>query len=140
MGDIVTLGDGDMIPADMRLINSANLRVQEASLTGESVASEKSADAVLSEDCLLGDRDNMVYTSSIVMYGRGEGVVVATGMDTEVGKIAKLLKTTSEKKTPLQVNLDQFGKKLSIMILVLCGLLFALQVVRGGNVADAFLF
>ncbi|MFR3030089.1 MAG: hypothetical protein ACLTNO_01650 [Blautia sp.] len=91
VGDIVMLGDGDMIPADIRLTDSANLKVQEASLTGESVPAEKDADAILPEECLLGDRNNMAYTSGIVTYGRAEGVVVATGMDTEVGNIARML-------------------------------------------------
>ncbi len=88
----------------------------------------------------LGDRTNMVYSGSFVTYGRGSFVVTGIGMETEVGKIASLLKTTSEKKTPLQVNLDQFGQKLSIIILVFCGILFGINVFRGGNIGDAFLF
>ena len=82
----------------------------------------------------------MVYSGSFVTYGRGSFVVTGIGMETEVGKIASLLKTTSEKKTPLQVNLDQFGQKLSIIILVFCGILFGINVFRGGNIGDAFLF
>ena len=88
----------------------------------------------------LGDRKNMVYSGSFVTYGRGTYLVTDIGMNTEVGKIAGLLKNTSEKKTPLQVNLDKFGQKLSVMILALCAVLFGLQVVKGGQVADAFLF
>lgn len=126
VGDIVMLGDGDMVPADMRLIDSANLRVQEASLTGESVASEKSDDAVLPEDCLLGDRDNMVYSSSIIMYGRGEGVVVATGMDTEVGKIAGMLEGEEDLDTPIKKKLNAAGKALTIVGLIACVLVFAI--------------
>lgn len=139
IGDEVHLEAGDYIPADGRILENASMKVDESALTGESLGVEKTQDT-LEGDLALGDRTNMVYSGSFVTYGRGSFLVTAIGMDTEVGKIAKLLKTTSEKKTPLQVNLDQFGKKLSIMILVLCGLLFALQVVRGGNVADAFLF
>ena len=139
IGDEVYLEAGDYIPADGRILENASMKVDESALTGESLGVEKTQDA-LEGDLALGDRTNMVYSGSFVTYGRGKFLVTAIGMDTEVGKIAKLLKTTSEKKTPLQVNLDQFGKKLSIMILVLCGLLFALQVFRGGNVADAFLF
>ena len=139
IGDEVHLEAGDYIPADGRILENASMKVDESALTGESLGVEKTQDT-LEGDLALGDRTNMVYSGSFVTYGRGSFLVTAIGMDTEVGKIAKLLKTTSEKKTPLQVNLDQFGKKLSIMILVLCGLLFALQVVRGGNVADAFPF
>ena len=134
IGDEVYLEAGDYIPADGRILENASMKVDESALTGESLGVEKTQDA-LEGDLALGDRTNMVYSGSFVTYGRGKFLVTAIGMDTEVGKIAKLLKTTSEKKTPLQVNLDQFGKKLSIMILVLCGLLFALQVFRGGNVA-----
>ena len=101
-GDVVLLGDGDMVPADLRLIDSANLKIQEASLTGESVPSEKEADQVLPEDCPLGDRSNMAYTSSIVTYGRAVGVVVATGMDTEVGGIAVMLDRQEDMETPLK--------------------------------------
>ncbi len=91
VGDIVFLEDGAMVPADLRLIETSSLKIQEASLTGESVPSEKDADTILPKECVLGDRSNMAYTSSIVTYGRGVGVVVATGMDTEVGNIAHLL-------------------------------------------------
>lgn len=139
IGDEVYLEAGDYIPADGRILENASMKVDESALTGESLGVEKTQD-VLEGELALGDRTNMVYSGSFVTYGRGKFLVSAIGMDTEVGKIAKLLKTTSEKKTPLQVNLDQFGKKLSIIILVLCGLLFGLQVVRGGNIADAFLF
>lgn len=109
VGDVVFLGDGDMVPADMRLIYSANLKVQEASLTGESVPSEKDADELLPEDCALGDRSNMVYTSSIVTYGRATGVVVTTGMNTEVGNIAGMLDNQDELDTPLKQKLNAVG-------------------------------
>ena len=139
VGDIVMLDAGDYIPADGRLLESASLKVDESALTGESLGVEKMIDAIEGE-VPLGDRTNMVYSGSFVTYGRGSFVVTGIGMETEVGKIASLLKTTSEKKTPLQVNLDQFGQKLSIIILVFCGILFGINVFRGGNIGDAFLF
>lgn len=126
VGDIVLLGDGDMVPADMRLIDSANLKVQEASLTGESVPAEKDADELLSEDCVLGDRSNMVYTSAIVTYGRAMGVVVATGMNTEVGNIAEMLENQDELDTPLKQKLNAVGKTLTIVGLIVCVLIFAI--------------
>lgn len=139
VGDIVMLDAGDYIPADGRLLESASLKVDESALTGESLGVEKVTDAIEGE-VPLGDRTNMVYSGSFVTYGRGSFIVTGIGMETEVGKIASLLKTTSEKKTPLQVNLDQFGQKLSIIILVFCGILFGINVFRGGNIGDAFLF
>ncbi len=139
VGDEVHLEAGDYVPADGRLLESASLKMDESALTGESLGVEK-VSSVLSGELPLGDRKNMVYSGSFVTYGRGVYVVTNIGMETEVGKIAGLLKNTSEKKTPLQVSLDQFGKKLSIIILALCGLLFGMQVLRGGNAADAFLF
>lgn len=139
VGDIVMLDAGDYIPADGRLLESASLKVDESALTGESLGVEKMTDAIEGE-VPLGDRTNMVYSGSFVTYGRGSFIVTGIGMETEVGKIASLLKTTSEKKTPLQMNLDQFGQKLSIIILVFCGILFGVNVFRGGNIGDAFLF
>ncbi|MDO4439737.1 MAG: cation-translocating P-type ATPase [Eubacteriales bacterium] len=139
VGDIVMLDAGDYIPADGRLLESASLKVDESALTGESLGVEKMTDAIEGE-VPLGDRTNMVYSGSFVTYGRGSFIVTGIGMETEVGKIASLLKTTSEKKTPLQVNLDQFGQKLSIIILIFCGILFGINVFRGGNIGDAFLF
>lgn len=139
VGDEVYLEAGDYVPADGRILESASLKVDESALTGESLGVEKSSDTLTGE-LPLGDRVNMVYSGSFVTYGRGRFLVTDTGMNTEVGKIAGLLKNTSEKKTPLQVNLDQFGQKLSIIILVLCAALFGLQVIKGGEIADAFLF
>ena len=139
VGDILILDAGDYIPADGRLIESASLKVDESALTGESIAVEKNTE-VIEQEVPLADRVNMVYSGSFVTYGRGVCLVTGTGMDTEVGKIASLLKSTQEKRTPLQVSLDQFGQKLSILILVFCGLLFAVNVLQGGNVGDAFLF
>ena len=125
VGDVVMLGDGDMVPADLRLIDSANLKVQEASLTGESVPSEKEAEDLLPEDCPLGDRSNMAYTTAIVTYGRATGVVVATGMDTEVGNIAGMLDNQDDTDTPLKRKLNAVGKTLTIVGLIVCALIFA---------------
>ena len=140
VGDIVMLDAGDYIPADGRLIECASLKVDESALTGESLGVEKNIDAIPADEVPLGDRLNMVYSGSFVTYGRGSFIVTGIGMDTEVGKIASLLKTTSEKRTPLQVNLDQFGQKLSILILVFCAILFGVSIFRGDNIGDAFLF
>ena len=140
VGDIVMLDAGDYIPADGRLIECASLKVDESALTGESLGVEKNIDAIREDEVPLGDRLNMVYSGSFVTYGRGSFIVTGIGMDTEVGKIASLLKTTSEKRTPLQVNLDQFGQKLSILILVFCAILFGVSIFRGDNIGDAFLF
>lgn len=139
VGDEVHLEAGDYVPADGRIMESASLKVDESALTGESLGVDKTSE-VLEGELPLGDRVNMVYSGSFVTYGRGSMIVTETGMNTEVGKIAGLLKNTSEKKTPLQMNLDQFGRKLSILILIMCGALFALQVFKGGNPAEAFLF
>lgn len=139
VGDEVHLEAGDYVPADGRILESASLKVDESALTGESLGVEKISEA-LEGQLSLGDRKNMVYSGSFVTYGRGVYVVTGIGMETEVGKIAGLLKNTSEKKTPLQRNLDEFGRKLSVIILVLCGVLFGMQVMRGGNAGDAFLF
>lgn len=126
VGDIVILGDGDMVPADLRLIDSANLKVQEASLTGESVPSEKEAEDVLPEDCPLGDRSNMAHTSAIVTYGRATGVVAATGMNTEVGNIAGMLDNQDDTDTPLKRKLNAVGKTLTIVGLIVCVLIFTI--------------
>ncbi|WP_027702752.1 cation-translocating P-type ATPase [Metaclostridioides mangenotii] len=126
VGDIVFLEDGSMIPADMRLIESVNLKVQEASLTGESVPSEKESDELLEENSALGDRNNMVYTTSIVTYGRGIGVVTETGMDTEVGNIAGLLENQDDFDTPLKRKLNSVGKTLTIVGIIVCILIFGI--------------
>ena len=139
VGDVILLEAGDMIPADGRLIENASLKVDESALTGESLAVEKNIDPIL-EEAALGDRSNMMFSGSFVTYGHGRVVVTDIGMQTEVGKIAGLLKTTSEKQTPLQVSLEEFGKKLSILILVFCGILFAVNVFRGEKISSAFMF
>ena len=139
VGDEVYLEAGDYIPADGRIIENISMKVDESALTGESLAVEKTT-AIIEDEVPLGDRTNMVYSGSFVTYGRGRFLVTSIGMETEVGKIAQLLKSTSEKKTPLQVNLDNFGKKLSIIIMAFCVLLFGLNILQGGNIGDAFMF
>ena len=140
IGDIVMLEAGDYVPADGRILENASLKVDESALTGESLGVDKTEEEISGQDVPLGDRTNMVYSGSFVSYGRGSFLVTAIGMETEVGKIAKLLKSTSEKKTPLQMNLDNFGQKLSILILVFCAILFGISVFRGESIGDAFLF
>ena len=139
IGDEVIIEAGDCIPADGKLSECASLKVDESALTGESIAVEKSLDEA-PEGAALGDQTNRVFSGSFVTYGRGIYEVTEIGMETEVGKIAGLLKTTSDKKTPLQVNLDDFGKKLSILILIFCGIIFGVNVWQGGSAGDAFLF
>ena len=124
VGDLVVLEAGDIVPADMRLIEAMSLKVEESALTGESVPSEKDAEIVCDADAPLGDRKNMVYSSGVVSYGRGKGVVVATGMGTEVGKIAKMLGEHDDQQTPLQVQLAKTAKVLSIIILAIAAIIF----------------
>ena len=139
VGDEVYLEAGDAICADGRLLESASLKVDESALTGESLGVDKTVD-VIEGEVPLGDRKNMVYSGSFVAYGRGSFLVTDIGMNTEVGKIATLLKSASDKKTPLQVNLDNFGKRLSIIIMIFCAFVFGVNVIRGNNITDAFLF
>ena len=126
IGDIVILEAGSVVPADIRLIESANLKIQESALTGETVPVEKYADEILKEDCFLADRINMAYTSSLITYGRGIGVVIATGMNTEVGHIASLLNNSDEFDTPLKRKLSAVGKVLSIVGLIVCVIIFVI--------------
>ena len=127
IGDEVSIEAGDCIPADGRLLSAASLKVDESALTGESLPAEKSMEEV-PEGAALGDQINRVFSGSFVTYGRGSFLVTEIGMKTEMGKIAGLLENTSEKKTPLQISLDEFGKKLSIIILIFCSILFAINV------------
>lgn len=139
VGDLVILTNGDMVPADLRLIQSNNLKIAEASLTGESIASEKNAAAVLSPDCPLGDRKNMAYTSSIVTYGRGSGIVTKTGMNTEIGQIAGMLEDDDTSDTPLKRKLNAVGKILTIIGLIICVLIFAIGAFYGRPLLPQFL-
>lgn len=130
-GDVVLLEAGAIIPADMRIIESAQLRIDEAALTGESVPVEKTACQLSDPGMPLGDRINMTYKGTVITYGRGLGLVVSTGMETELGKIASMLQDESEVKTPLQRRLAAFGKNLAIIILVICAIVFVVGLMRG---------
>ena len=131
VGDIVVLEAGDVVPADMRLLEVNTIKIEEAALTGESVPVEKDLIIPEGEDVGIGDRSNMAFASTNVTYGRALGVVTATGMDTEVGKIAHMLANTEESKTPLQENQDALGKWLTIMILVIAVIIFGIGLIRG---------
>ena len=132
-GDIVYLEDGAIVPADIRIINDNNMSVQEASLTGESVPSAKDGPTVLPEDAPLGDRVNMAYSSSVVMYGNGIGVAVGTGMNTEVGKIADMLKKQDDFQTPIKKKLNSVGKILTVIGLIVCVVIMIIGFARGGR-------
>lgn len=140
VGDLMLLDAGDFISADGRIIENYNLQVNESSLTGEAESVLKSAETISATDISLGDRKNMVFSGSFVTYGRAEVIVTNIGMSTEIGKIANLLENAQEKKTPLQVSLDQFGKKLAVIILIICGIILTLNIVKGASPADAFMF
>ena len=141
-GDIVLLEAGDSIPADMRIIEAASLKIEEAALTGESVPVEKTAESLASDkdEVPLGDRFNMTYMGTSVVYGRGEGVVTATGMATEMGKIAGILSDTKEEKTPLQNKLASLSKILSVAILGICIFIFFFSVFRNGGFGGGHVF
>lgn len=138
-GDILSLEAGDMVAADGRILHNYSLQVNESALTGESTNVDKS-DITLKEELPLGDRINMVYSGSLVTYGRALVVVTETGMDTEMGKIARLMNDSGEKKTPLQVSLDQFSRKLATGIMIICVLVFGLSIIRGTGLLDSLLF
>ena len=138
-GDIVILETGAVIPADLRLTEAVNLKIQELSLTGESVPVEKQTVLLTGDDIALGDRINMAFASSMVTYGRGRGVVVGTGMKTEVGKIAHMLEHAEETETPMSKRLNQLGKILGIVALIICGLIFLIGVLYGNSIISMFM-
>ncbi|MEK4627418.1 cation-translocating P-type ATPase [Solibacillus sp. FSL R7-0682] len=140
VGDLLILEAGDFISADGRVIESYSLQINESSLTGESLATDKIANTIYETDIALGDKKNMVFSGSFVTNGRGKVVVTSIGMDTEIGKIASLLDNAQEKKTPLQVSLDQFGKRLAIGIIIICLIIFGLDLIRGRELIDSFMF
>ena len=137
-GDVVLLEAGNFVPADLRLIESVNLKINESSLTGESDAVEKKASMTLKEEASLGDRKNAAYMSSMVTYGRGRGIVIGTGMSTQIGLIAEMIQAFDEEPTPLQKKLDQLGKTLGVAALVICALVFAVAVLRDTDLGVIF--
>jgi Ca2+-transporting ATPase len=138
-GDIILLESGNYVPADMRLTETVNLRIEEASLTGESEAVEKDAGIVLRQEVPLGDRRNTAFSGTLVSYGRGKGVVVSTGMNTQIGMIAAMLQSVHEEATPLQKRLDHLGKFLGWGALLICGVVFGIGWIRGINPSEIFL-
>lgn len=138
-GDIVILETGDYVPADLRIIEAVNLKAQEAALTGESVPVEKMAAKIEDEKIGIGDRINMLFSSSLITYGRGKAVVVETGMNTEVGKIADIINTAEEQETPLQQKLDKLGKTLGIVALAICAVIFVVGILYGKEPIHMFM-
>ena len=138
-GDIVVLDTGDYVPADLRIIEAVNLKSQEASLTGESVPVDKKTEKIDNEEVDLGDRDNMLFSSSLITYGRGKGIVVETGMNTEVGKIAGIINSAEETQTPLQAKLNKLGKTLGIAALVICAIIFVIGLLYGKDPIEMFM-
>ena len=138
-GDIVFLETGNYVPADVRLLEAINLRIDEAALTGESVPVEKNAASVFDTDASLGDRKNTAFSGTVVTYGRGKGVVVSTGMYTQIGLIATMLQSVEDEQTPLQKKLDDLGKTLGYACLVISGLVFVSGLIEGGDPLDMFM-
>lgn len=138
-GDIVVLETGDYVPADIRLIEAVNLKAQEASLTGESVPVEKNTETIENIEAGLGDRTNMAFSSSLITYGRGKGIVVETGMNTEVGKIAGILNNTEKSETPLQIRLNKLGKTLGIASIAICVIIFIIGLLYGKDIIEMFM-
>lgn len=137
-GDIVVLETGDSVPADLRLVEAINMKIQEAALTGESVPTEKDTDIIKGE-VGIGDRTNMAFSSTNVTYGRGTGIVIGTGMNTEVGKIASMIQSVPDSKTPMQERLDKLGKMLGIGALVICIIIFVVGVLQGRDILEMFM-
>ena len=133
VGDLVLLEAGNYIPADVRLVETVNLRIEEAALTGESAPVNKRADDILEEYIPLGDRLNSAFMGTLISYGRGSGIVVATGMQTQMGMIAEMLSTLEAEPTPLQQRLDQLGKQLGYACMLICALVFTVAVLNQTN-------
>ncbi len=139
IGDVVVLETGDYVPADLRLIEAINLKTQESALTGESVPVEKISTELDKQDIGIADRINMAFSSSLVTYGRGKGIVVETGMNTEVGKIAQIISSTEKEETPLEKKLNKLGKVLGIVALVICAVIFLIGLIYGKEPLDMFM-
>ena len=138
-GDVVIIETGDFVSADLRIIEAVNLKSQESSLTGESVPVEKMTEVIAEKEIGVGDRTNMLFSSSLITYGRGTAVVVETGMNTEVGKIAEMLNTTEEQQTPLQLKLNKLGKTLGIAAIVICVVIFIIGLLQGKEAIHMFM-
>lgn len=138
-GDLVIIETGDYISADLRVIEAVNLKSQEASLTGESVPVEKRTDAIQETEVGVGDRKNMLFSSSLITYGRGKAIVVKTGMNTEVGKIADMINQTEDQETPLQKKLNSLGKTLGMAALTICAVIFVIGLLQGKEIIDMFM-
>ena len=138
-GDIVVLETGDYVPADIRAIETANLKAQESSLTGESVPVDKNISTIEENEVGIGDRSNILFSSSLITYGRGKGIVIKTGMNTEVGKIAGIINETIENETPLQNKLNKLGKTLGIVALVICAIIFGIGLLYGKDPLEMFM-
>ncbi len=138
-GDVVVLDTGDYIPADLRITEAINLKSQESSLTGESVPVEKISDVINEQEISIGDRKNMLFSSSLITYGRGKGIVVETGMTTEVGKIAGMINSTEKQETPLQQKLNKLGKTLGIAAIVICIVIFVVGLLQGKEAIHMFM-
>ena len=138
-GDLVIIETGDYVSADLRIVEAINLKSQESSLTGESVPVEKTTEAINEEEVGIGDRKNMLFSSSLITYGRGKAIVVDTGMNTEVGKIAGMMNETEKQETPLQRRLNSLGKTLGIAALTICAIIFVIGLLQGKGVIDMFM-
>ena len=138
-GDVVVLEVGDIVPADIRLSESVNMSIQESSMTGESVPVEKSPDTIAEKEVPLGDRKNMAFSSGVVTFGRGKGIVVGTGMSTEIGKIAGMLNRDSDTQTPMQVRLEKLGKVIGIASILICVVIFIIGVLYGRDIIGMFM-
>ena len=138
-GDVVVLEVGDIVPADIRLSESVNMSIQESSMTGESVPVEKSPDTIAEKEVPLGDRKNMAFSSGVVTFGRGKGIVVGTGMNTEIGKIAGMLNRDSDTQTPMQVRLEKLGKVIGIASILICVVIFIIGVLYGRDIIGMFM-